>query len=105
MQKEVAMAAGLHASNYSKIENGEREPSIEALDKIAKLFDMTVDHILHYEGDLPADVTIQDKSIAERMKLIDQLEEEDKQALFRIIDGMLTKSKFKDFFQKNVAAL
>ncbi|MEM1408841.1 MAG: hypothetical protein AAGG59_18810 [Bacteroidota bacterium] len=66
---------------------------------------MTVDHILHYEVDLPADVTIQDKSTAERMKLIDQLEEEDKQALFRIIDGMLTKSKFKDFFQKNVAAL
>jgi len=26
-------------------------------------------------------------------------------AFHRIIDGMLTKSKFKDFFQKNVAAL
>jgi len=29
----------------------------------------------------------------------------DKNALFRIIDSMLTKSKFKDFFQKNVASL
>lgn len=105
LQKEVAAAAGLHPANYNKMEKGEREPSIEALDKIAKLFDMTVDQILHYEGNLPADVTIQDKSVAERMKLIDQLEEEDKKALFRIIDGMLTKSKFKDFFQKNVATL
>ena len=31
--------------------------------------------------------------------------EEDKNAIFRIIDGMLTKSKFKDFFQKNIATL
>ena len=29
----------------------------------------------------------------------------DKQALYRIIDGMLTKNKFKDFFTKNIAAL
>ena len=51
------------------------------------------------------DVTIVDKSTAERLKLIQQLEEEDKNAIFRIIDGMLTKSKFKDFFQKNIATL
>lgn len=31
--------------------------------------------------------------------------EEDKNAIFHIIYGMLTKSKFKDFFNKNVAML
>jgi transcriptional regulator with XRE-family HTH domain len=53
MQKEVANAAGIHASNYSKIEKGEREPSIEALDNIAKFFGMTVDEIIHLEGKIP----------------------------------------------------
>ena len=48
---------------------------------------------------------IEDKTAHERLRLIDELEEEDKSALYRIIDSMLTKSKFKDFFQKNVAAL
>ena len=57
------------------------------------------------DGKVPEDVTIVDKSTAEQLKLIQQLEEEDKNAIFRIIDGMLTKSKFKDFFQKNIAAL
>lgn len=51
------------------------------------------------------EITIVDKSANERLKLIAQLEEEDKNAIFRIIDGMLTKSKFKDFFNKNVAML
>ncbi len=103
LQKDIAVAAGLHPANYNKMEKGEREPSIEALSKIATLFGMTVDQIIHYEGDLPKDVTIKDKSVVERMKLIDQLEEEDKQAVFRIIDGMLTKTKFKDFFQQQLA--
>ncbi|MBA3900097.1 MAG: helix-turn-helix transcriptional regulator [Bacteroidetes bacterium] len=105
MQKEVAAYADIHPSNYSKIEKGEREPSIEALDKIAKLFGLTVDKIIHFEGKLPKEVRIEDKTANEKLQLISQLDEEDKQAVFRIIDCMLTKSKFKDFFQKNVAAL
>ena len=44
-------------------------------------------------------------SLGLAVQLIHQLDEEDKQALFRIIDTILTKKKFKDFFQKNVAAL
>lgn len=43
--------------------------------------------------------------MAERVKLIDQLNEEDKKTIFAIIDKMLTNKKFKDFFNKNVAAL
>ena len=51
------------------------------------------------------EITIVDKSLAERVKLIQQLDDEDKNAIFRIIDGILTKTKFKDFFNKNIAAL
>lgn len=105
MQKEVATAAGIHASNYSKIEKGEREPSIAALDKIAKLFQMSVDEVIHFEGKMPKEVKIKDKTVSEKLQLIEQLEDEDKQAVYRIIDGMLTKTKFKDFFQKNVASM
>ena len=105
LQKDVAAAAGLHPANYNKTEKGEREPSIEAIDKIAKLFGMTVDEIIHYEGKIPKEVKLKDKSTTEKIQLIDQLEDEDKKAILRIIEGMLTKTKFKDFFQKNVAIL
>jgi transcriptional regulator with XRE-family HTH domain len=105
LQKDVAAAAGLHPANYNKTEKGEREPSIEALDKISKLFGMTVDEIIHFEGKVPKDIKIEDKTTNEKLRLLEQLEDEDKQAVYRIIDGMLTKSKFKDFFNKNVAAL
>jgi transcriptional regulator with XRE-family HTH domain len=102
LQKEVAIAAGLHPANYNKTEKGEREPSIDALDKIAKLFNMTVDEIIHFEGKVPKDVTLEDKTTTEQIKLVQQLDEDDKKALFRIINTMVTKSKFKDFFQQQL---
>ncbi len=39
------------------------------------------------------------------MRLIQELDEDDKQTVFKIIDKMLTTKKFKDFFNKNVATL
>jgi len=105
MQKEIAAVAGMHPANYNKVEKGEREPSIDALDKIAKFVGLTIDQLIHYEGDIPSEITIEDKTANEKVRMIEQLEETDKQALYRMIDCMLTKNKFKDFFNKNIAAL
>lgn len=66
---------------------------------------MTIDELVHLEGKVPKEVKVEDKTVAEKLRLIEQLEEEDRQALYRIIDTMLTKSKFKDFFQKKYARL
>lgn len=61
--------------------------------------------ILYSEGKLSKEANIKEKTTLEKLQLIEQLEEEDKQALFRIIDTMLIESKSKDIFQKNIAVL
>ena len=66
---------------------------------------MTTDQILNYDGKIPKEVVIEDKTTIEQMRLIQQLDEEDKQTIFRLTEKILTNKKFKDFFQKNVAAL
>jgi hypothetical protein len=43
--------------------------------------------------------------IAGQFQLIQQLEDDDKQTIFKLIEKMLTNKKFKDFFNKNVAML
>jgi len=40
-----------------------------------------------------------------QLQSIDHLDEEDNQTIFKMIETFLTKKKFKDFFNKNVAAL
>ena len=104
-QIEVATHIGVDKSAYSKIEKGSRALTVEELQKMAGLFNMTTDQIINYDGKIPKEVVIEDKSTAEQMRLIQQLDEEDKQTIFRLIEKMLTNKKFKDFFAKNVAAL
>jgi transcriptional regulator with XRE-family HTH domain len=104
-QIEVATHIGVDKSAYSKIEKGTRALTIEELQKMANLFNMATDQILNYDGKIPQEVIIEDKTAIEQMRLIQQLDQEDKQTIFKLIDKMLTNKKFKDFFQKNVATL
>ncbi|QYH37268.1 MULTISPECIES: transcriptional regulator [unclassified Algoriphagus] len=75
------------------------------MNKIARYFGMTIDELINFDGNIPDEVTIEDKSLMEQVKLIAELEPEEKNMVFKMIDTFLTKKKFKDFFQKNVAAL
>jgi transcriptional regulator with XRE-family HTH domain len=95
----------LGISHYNKIENGQHEASVELLDKLAKLYGVSIDTIVHMEGEVPKEIVIEDKTTSEQMRLIQELDEKDKGIIFSMIDIMLTKKKFKDFFQKNVATL
>jgi transcriptional regulator with XRE-family HTH domain len=105
LQKEIAITIGIHPSNYSRVETGDRDLSIDAIGKIAKYFSMTIDQLVNFEGDIPQEVTIEDKSLVEQIKLIQGLELEEKNMVFKMVDTFLTQKKFKDFFQKNVATL
>ncbi len=102
LQKQVATQVGLGISHYSKIENDQREASVEMLDKLAQFYNTTMDKIVHPDNELPQEVIIEDKSATEQMKLLQELDEKDKSIVFAIIDKMLTTKKFKDFFNKNM---
>ncbi|TRX02467.1 helix-turn-helix domain-containing protein [Flavobacterium gawalongense] len=106
LQKEVANHIGVDKSTYSKIEKGGREVTVAELQKLTKLFNLTTDAILNYDENLiPKEVVIEDKTIIEQMQLLEELDEEDKNIVFKMIDKMLTSKKFKDFFAKNVSSL
>jgi len=82
-----------------------RAVTVDELQKMARLFEMTTDQIINFDGKIPTEVVLEDKTAVEQMKLIQQLDDEDKQTIFHLIEKMLTNKKFKDFFQKNVATL
>jgi hypothetical protein len=64
---------------------------------------MTVDQIINFEGDMPTPVTLEDKSILEQNRLFNELDEEDRQTVLKIVDKMLTTKKFNTFFQENIS--
>tara|TARA_B110000902_G_scaffold249912_1_gene308587 strand:+ start:133 stop:495 length:363 start_codon:yes stop_codon:yes gene_type:complete len=101
-QKEVYTFLEIGKSVYSKIENEGREATVQELIKIATLFDMTVDQIINNEDDIPVEITLKDKSILEQNRLFDDLDEDDRKTVFKIVDKMLTTKKFNTFFQENL---
>ena len=55
-------------------------------------------------NEVPIEVTLEDKTANEQVRLITELDDKDKSIIFGMIETMLTKKKIQDFFQKNLPA-
>jgi len=96
-----------HRSGYSKMENNQQEISVDSLVYIAKNFGISVDDIIYFneKNSVPNEVSVQDKATLEQLQLINELEEEEKTILLKLIETFVSKKRFKDYLQKNIASL
>ena len=92
-QTELAEQIGVHLSHINRLETGKYKPSLGVLKKLAYALDVSLDTLAGEIDEPFAEITIEDKSLAQRLKLMESLEPEDKQAVIRVIDSMLTKQK------------
>ena len=102
MQKEVYNEIGLKPAHYNKLEKGVVEPSIDILKKLSAFFNVTIAEIIHYSKATPKEVTIEDKTAVEQVRLLTQFNEKDKGTVMNIIGTMLTRQKFQNFFEQNL---
>jgi transcriptional regulator with XRE-family HTH domain len=61
---------GMHRSNYSKIENGQRKSSLVVVDKITGYFNISIDELIHMGDDIPKEIRLEDRTAVEQVKLI-----------------------------------
>ena len=69
----------------------------------ALLLERSVDYLMSDDDEPVPEIRIQNKPLAERIRLLDSLNEEDQQALMRIIDSILTKKKMMDVLSNKAA--
>jgi len=93
-QQELADLASINISYVSRLENGHHEPSIDLVRNFMKIFEVSADYLLDEEAE-SYEIKIQDKNLAEKVKLIDTLDEDERNALSKIIDSMLTNHKMR----------
>ena len=93
-QKEVAVSIGIDQAQYSRIESAKVEPTLSSLEKIAQALNVPMADFFSQEE--LKDVHSYDKSLLEKLHLIDQLEEQEKKTIFSIIDIALSKKRLKD---------
>jgi transcriptional regulator with XRE-family HTH domain len=103
-QVELAKLAGINSNHLSRLERGVFQPSAEVLKALADALEVSVDYLLSEGDDGPTEVHVADKGLVERVRLIEQLEPADRDALLRVIDSMLSKEKMKRFLETELAA-
>jgi transcriptional regulator with XRE-family HTH domain len=102
MQKQVSAHLVIGNSNYNKLENGLRDLSVDKLQKLAIRFNMITDEILNYGNVVPTADNVEGKFDFEKLNLMKQLQEDDKQTVNKIVETMLTKQEFQTFFEQNL---
>ena len=103
-QKEVALALEMDQAQFSRIENGKTDPAFSAIEKIAKALGGGLAELVNAD-DIFTDVNSYDKSVIEKMALVDQLEEKEKTAFFSILDALVSKKRLKDSLSNALNAL
>ena len=93
-QKEVAESVAIDRGQYSRIETGKVEPMISTLEKIAQAFD--VELITFFETAPSITVDSFDKTLVERVKIIDELEPQQKNHIYAIIDMAVANNRLKN---------
>jgi transcriptional regulator with XRE-family HTH domain len=99
-QKEVSVSSGVPQGQYSRIENGLVEPAVSTLEKLAKVFEVSITEFFRSD-DVNEPVNI---PLLEKIKLIDSLGDEEKQALFKMIDLAISNKRMKDNLQSLIAS-
>ncbi len=94
-QKELGEMIGSHLSHVNRIETGKYKPSLDVLKKIADALEVSLDFLVSEKEEELQEVKIEDKTMSERIKLLNTLETEDRKAVIRVIDAMLTKKKIQ----------
>lgn len=98
-QRDLADQIKSDASYINRLETGRVNPSIAVLERIANRLECSLDQLVRGKDTEP-EVNIRDKALAERIRLIDALEEKDRNALMHMIDTMLTKKRMRELLNE-----
>jgi transcriptional regulator with XRE-family HTH domain len=93
-QQELADKLHIHVTHLSKMENGHLVPSIDIVQRLMKIFAVSADQLLNESEKTVVD--IQNQEINEQLAMMNQLDDDEKNALIKIINSMLTKKRMKD---------
>jgi transcriptional regulator with XRE-family HTH domain len=98
--QELADKLHIHVTHLSKMENGHLMLSIDIVQRLMKVFTVSSDQLLNEDETTVVD--IQNRELNEQLALINQLDDDEKNALIRIINSMLTKKRMKDLLDGKI---
>ncbi len=97
--KVVALSCKMDTGHYSRIENDKSDPSLSSLVKIANALGVSVAELFTADETFK-DINSVDKTLMEKISLIELLDKKEKTAFFAVLDAFVGKKKLKDSLSK-----
>lgn len=94
-QKELAGLMDMAQAQYSRIENSKTDPSFSVVAKIADALELSLSDFFRAD-EIFNEVNSQDKTLLEKLRLLDALDDIEKQSIYNLIDSLVSKKKLKD---------
>ncbi len=89
----------MHFTQVSKYERGETKPNAEAMARLAKVLDTTVDFLMSGTADDIVQEAGLDKELISRFQQVQELPAEDKKTVLSFLDTFIAKEKIQAFLQ------
>ncbi|EMO77672.1 DNA-binding helix-turn-helix protein [Leptospira kirschneri str. 200801925] len=92
-QTELADKIGVHLTHINRIENGKYLPSLDTVVLLADALESSLDILVNGSTESSKDIRIEDQSFAEKIRLLNSLNEEEKKAVILFLDSLLSKKR------------
>jgi transcriptional regulator with XRE-family HTH domain len=94
-QGELAKLIEVHFTQVSRYERGETKPNAQAMTKLAKALDTTVDYLMNGTADDVVQNAGLEKDLISRFKEVQNLDTEDKKTVLSLMDVYIAKTKIQ----------
>jgi len=94
-QTDLANAVGVSYAQIGRYETKNTQPPAEVLKKIADTLDTTVDFLISGDTNEKAKSALKDSELLQQFKAVEQMNEDDRTVIKKLIDAFITKAKLK----------
>uniref|UniRef100_UPI004047BFD9 helix-turn-helix domain-containing protein n=1 Tax=Flavobacterium sp. TaxID=239 RepID=UPI004047BFD9 len=98
-QGELAELIDVHFTQVSRYERGETKPNAEAMTKMAKVLDTTVDFLMNGTSDDIVQEAGLEKELIRRFKEVQNLPSEEKKTILSLMDAFIAKTKIQSILK------
>ena len=100
-QAQLAERIEVHFTQVSRYERGETKPNAQAMTKMAKVLDTTVDYLMNGTTDDVVKEMGLEKELMARFKQVQSLNSEDKKTVLSLMDAFIAKTKIQTLLHIN----
>ena len=94
-QTELGQLAGLHYTHIGRFERGSSRPGGDTLLRLADALGVSSDYLLEGAPSAVAKARFEDRELLKQFQEVEQLSEEDKNVIKKLLDAFLTKKQLQ----------